>query len=401
MNEKGVEAGIVDPFTFSTFSPEKWKYACTFDLHNWYGPLKSYTYKTVWFPLTLKAGKAVQAKYRHLMLEGSAPSDEEETILNELSQQLQSAIKQQNWEKNGAFVRLSSRSPKDVGLEKAFESMEEWKFLEDSLLSETDPGRKDTVEYTSAMEWNTKLRVLMLICGRKLVVRSGEEALSLLCRSERVHGDVISATRSDTERREWDLQLILRQWADVDPEREFRCFVSHGRLVACSQYNDMLYYPTLMREGEIERVVRAINAYFLTFSHLISHSLFVADFAMQGSDVILVELNPAGPMTGASLFNWNSDRDLLTSTDPSSSSRSLLPYPYPSVCQFVVDDVVFRCRCLPQTGLDVYWEMYQNDFKRMERVEKRKMEKGEEREVMGRSQKKEEEDGRRDACDIM
>ena len=74
---------------------------------------------------------------------------------------------------DGAFVRLSTRSPKDVGLE---DSEQAFEMLESEL-----PAGADA---------NDTLAALMRSCSSMLVVKSGREAVELLSRYTHAQTDV-------------------------------------------------------------------------------------------------------------------------------------------------------------------------------------------------------------------
>jgi len=98
--------------------------------------------------------------------------------------------------------------------------------------------------------------------------------------------------------------LVLRQWVDVNPGTEFRCWVSDGRLVAACQRDTSNYYPHLAKE---EASIRQDLASFFQEQVRDKFPLdrYVVDLTRQRKDkVILVDFNPWGETTDSLLFSW-------------------------------------------------------------------------------------------------
>jgi len=163
------------------------------------------------------------------------------------------------------------------------------------------------------------LRHFQDVCYSLLRVTSGEEALRLLVNSARVMGD-ISHTLDQGEAG-WSMSVVAREWDDeVRLEREFRCFVVAGEVAAISQYDDQLMYPFVVahREEIVAAIIHCISLIKPTLQLLSSDKGVVVDCLVMPStcggtpwQVRIIELNPFGPMTGASLFTWTGDRRIL------------------------------------------------------------------------------------------
>merc|ERR1711862_471726 len=121
------------------------------------------------------------------------------------------------------------------------------------------------------------------------------------------------------------MSVVARQWdPDVSLSREFRAFVVAGELVAVSQYDDQLMYHFVVEHSyqivvAIRECIRLIKSRLQALSFASPNMGIVVDFLVVPAidretraidpdmqwQARVIELNPFGPMTGASLFCWN------------------------------------------------------------------------------------------------
>ncbi len=193
-----------------------------------------------------------------------------------------------------AFCRTSLRSPKDsthaISVQK--------QFVHEQLAD----GKSDD---------NRAMVLLLEGALRGMRVRSGEEAYRLLATSERVRED-LQRFRAECP------SVVVREWLDIDPAREWRCFAVDGHLTAVSQYYSTLFFPAL--QGDKMRDVHLIRDAFdkLVWPRLQKDRGFarmVIDFVLVGDRAVVVELNPFSEATHACLFDWHVDRKLLLGGD--------------------------------------------------------------------------------------
>jgi hypothetical protein len=137
-------------------------------------------------------------------------------------------------------------------------------------------------------------------------VTTSEEAVRLLTQgSARVAFDLQLARRHS-----YTPHLFARQWLDIHPSAEFRCFMKQRRLVGISQYDckNHGHFPEIARNAAAIR--DAICSFFPRLaesSHLddVVFDVFISDFdSITGLQVRLLELNPFHPKTDACLFSW-------------------------------------------------------------------------------------------------
>jgi hypothetical protein len=230
-------------------------------IENWPDGLINHSIATVHFPLTKEQVRSLIALNYMTMEDGREPKPEERTTFLKLARKLSEYIKQFP---KGAFVRLGSRSPKDS-----------WK------------GHRDGFRCTSATK-----------------------ALALLCDSERIYDDLNLALSNN-----YTPHLVVREWIEIEPWQEFRCFYKNRRLVGISQYNYLKgeVFPEIIElAGAIEWAIRQKSE---IIASLLPADDVVVDYIYRVkqrgneriNEVILLECNPFMVYTDPCLFNWSKD----------------------------------------------------------------------------------------------
>jgi len=131
----------------------------------------------------------------------------------------------------GAFVRFSTLSPKDAAL-----SGTKIKTLIRERLegSTAIPGSKEAeVEEALAFVYG---------CTYALKVQTGEDVLKLMRKSGRATTDAQLCKLRQGE--DFELNIVVREWCEgICPEWEFRAFVYHNQMTACTMYNSHCFVP--------------------------------------------------------------------------------------------------------------------------------------------------------------
>ena len=223
-------------------------------IENWAPALYALSIPQLALPLSVEEARSLEARLwcrEGRLGTGAAPP------IELLSRRLEEAIR---CFPGGAFVRLGSRSGKD------------------SILART--------------------------CG--LRVETGESALRLLCAgSERVAFDLRLALRHG-----YSPYLFVRQWLDIPPWAEFRCFMKGRRLIGITQYDcrNLGHCPEISRNADtIEQAIHSFFPRFVAVSHLddVVWDVFVEGIGTGTAPVVrLLELNPFFPKTDPVLFDW-------------------------------------------------------------------------------------------------
>ena len=145
-----------------------WAEDSRYDNANWYAALEHHTFPTVFFGLCISDAEAVVAEYRARWLHAPSASAMMAAALRRLTTKLDESIAEVG---GAAFVRLSSRSPKDA-------------VCLDPAACELALAGKDT---------NAKLAWLFQQSMASLRVTSGEQALDIMLDSERCYRDLSAA----------------------------------------------------------------------------------------------------------------------------------------------------------------------------------------------------------------
>jgi hypothetical protein len=105
---------------------------------------------------------------------------------------------------------------------------------------------------------------------------------------------------------ETDIYLIGREYIDIEPEFEFRCFVYKGVLTAISQYFGL----------EIEdpiKIQKEITKWWQTNKNIIPYEDCVMDICIVKDRILIIEFGPFGIdlNAGSCTYNWLSDYHIL------------------------------------------------------------------------------------------
>lgn len=248
----------------------------------------------------------------------------------------------------GCFMKLSSRSAKDVALAwpKTFEIYEQLlpKYLSEQFQT------TDVSQIAAKELCNTRLSCLYEAMTLSMKVHTPKEGLDLLMQSRRIYWDLkyaqvaLAAQKIEREKRGDpdcdDSQLaapvgiVVREWASIPLCFEFRAFVYQNKLTAVSQYFTQLYFPTLATlrdqlQSEITEFWHKIAHHFEDIKNLPDPAhvetvgtdpivKYVIDFALISKSIdlsdpdrhwVVLEINPFNISTGPALFNWESESD--------------------------------------------------------------------------------------------
>jgi len=151
----------------------------------------------------------------------------------------------------------------------------------------------------------------------KLQVQNGVEVMDLITRSQRIFSDIMNHFQYHTPGTSTEkFSLILRDWTPMPQDHEFRCYVKDKRITAISQYQCYIYFESLQDRDYVLRIRDTIDAFHETIKDNLPFQSYVMDVVIfpDSFNCMIVEFNPFGPhlSSGAALFNWIKDFDLLT-----------------------------------------------------------------------------------------
>lgn len=221
-------------------------------------------------------------------------------VMDDISERLDKVFKE--FGGTGAFVKLSTRSPKDAVLS----SQKIKQIIEEEL------GESEQDEY-KGLDWSTRALIAFTrACSKTMKVTSGREAIELLFNSDRTYQDILRMKLMLGDK--FEMKLIARKWVDIDPELEFRTFVVDKKIVACTQYYPLCYVPKLSQNKE--KITKLLFDYFDKVKDLIKIDTYTIDFVLSRdlNSVQIIELNNPPPTAGVALFNWDdaNDRKIVT-----------------------------------------------------------------------------------------
>lgn len=304
-----------------------------FLVEDWYPKLKEYTPKTIFMEMSESEGKAIVTYYNMCFKYKNDLTFEHTEILQALEKRINDTIKKE-FKTSGAFIRLSTRSPKDgISLysDEILENQEnDYYTLKESWKLE-DKGLDISKE---EIEANLCLASLFKAEQKALRCSKGSDAMSLLLTSERVYNDIntelacaeAGRIKNNPDQR-WNIKISLREWnEEIDGFMEFRCFVKNNHFRAISQYNHYIIIGDLLDESVISGVREKILSFW---NESIKEKLkylndYIIDFALAKEKVFVIELNPYLPNTGPGLFDWKDDEDLLQKGE-AFENESLIP----------------------------------------------------------------------------
>ena len=272
-------------------------------LDRWYESLKDESFATEFIPMTREEGQAVVSSWERLFKDKcfsggdtkDVPRFEIPASLKGLQKRIDDVIGSLSPE-TGAFVKLTTRSPKDshVAFAKAREAFQ-------SKLPSLG-------ENPSA---NDRLILLAEVVIQSLRVRTGEEAINLLVSSTRVGEDLEYALNPENDDFEKCTSLVVRKWVEIPLWAEFRGFVWDGKLTSIGQYNHPVRFSQLVEQRD--RIRSDLERFFASVKDRIPLDRYIVDFAWTSERVYLIEVNPFdGEVVfpaSTGLWSWVEDRE--------------------------------------------------------------------------------------------
>ena len=285
-------------------------YIAKFNSEQWISKLGNNTFETEYVEVTLEEARELHKICEEIEQFKNTNGDTWTTtnVHNKLEisvcDRLPSLIKKidiairEKMDSQPVFAKMSCRSAKDV--------------ITSRLKLLFDEKKKELETDTD----NNRIALLLQLSTDLMCLRSGNEIVESFTLSERILGDIGCALQYPEK---FNQNVVLRKWCPIDVGLEFRGFVSNNTFTALSQYNYFVYYPVVvsLKQSIQDRIKEFWTS---TIREKLSDiSTYVIDFCLYpsplSSDLIenikVIEINPFYDTTGAALFSWNSERDVL------------------------------------------------------------------------------------------
>eukprot|EP00475_Leptophrys_vorax_P023699 TRINITY_DN32513_c0_g1_i1.p1 TRINITY_DN32513_c0_g1~~TRINITY_DN32513_c0_g1_i1.p1 ORF type:complete len:375 (+),score=101.55 TRINITY_DN32513_c0_g1_i1:25-1149(+) len=281
-------------------------YRRIFEIDQYFKYIEKHTFKTQFVELTLEEGRALRTR------------DDSEGHLTNVKRKLDEAIAQ--FLPNGAFVRLSTRSPKD-----AVDKCEPEKLVEQIAKFIKREMTKKNIQDPEELDINSKLICVRRAFFERMRVFSSEDVFKLLAVSYRTTGDLIRAVEN-VDVSPWNMKFVVREFVEMPIETEFRGFVYNGNLNALSQYYDDTYFNSIdpvempkQIQNFFLKEVREAGMFSGGGGAAVDDELkesplqnYIMDFViMPDNEVKIVELNPFSVQTGSCRFHWIQDKSII------------------------------------------------------------------------------------------
>lgn len=274
-----------------------------YDFDRWFARLKPFTFNSDVLAVSPELAGAMTRFYQaHFKIRNALTNDDIRLLLD-LEDRIKQSILAFNAATNstsGVFVRMSNRSPKDG----------------QPLL---ENGKTVGSEYETALHGipdSDPNRQMVAICDAQMKILQCKDAaavMNLLLTSERVFADLYLALdcHEASKEDEWSTSVILREWQpQLRQDFEFRLFVCNNKVTAISQYNHWCVYDS-MHSDDVHALPEKLRAFAEKVHPYIEQSSYVLDLAVLGDEIAVVELNPFDNTTGACMFDWKTDHDIL------------------------------------------------------------------------------------------
>ena len=263
-----------------------------FNIDVWYPLVKDITFKTYFIPFEKEEGNVILKYYNSK----DQITYEDYLILESLEKKIDLEIqKNEGLKKNGAFIRLIDRSPKDGD-----------PYEKEKVLEEYNNNLKIISKELNKDINDNNVRLTAIDKTHILIVKNGKDALNLLLTSYRSHMDI-----SDWLKYGGKQQIVLREWNnELSCDYEFRTFIYNNKITAITQYDHYGIFPHLFEEKEkIEKLIH--DFWEKEVKNKIKFPYYIVDFGYINGKIIFIELSPFFPSTGGCLFDWNYDIDEL------------------------------------------------------------------------------------------
>lgn len=158
------------------------------------------------------------------------------------------------------------------------------------------------------LNWSAPQDATWMLMNNTMQCHNATDLYLLLKSSDYITHDLDHAfdcVTSDEPTPDYQRQLVLRKWANINPSMEFRCFVRDRQLIAISQ-RDLNYY-SFLEQVQAELTEKVEEFFYGILLPKFDSNSFVFDVYVPKpfNKVYLVDVNPFARKTDSLLFTWN------------------------------------------------------------------------------------------------
>jgi hypothetical protein len=301
-------------------------------VREWYHLISDLTFPSWFIPLSADEAHTLLSMIKTQVAKKPIPDDLAVTFAQFTDRLMLEFARVQSEAPPGSrfFARLGSRSPKDAVPDGALSMQRFADLLFARYTIEYDklpssPSRADRELWMSGPSHGIDFQIIEEITIAALSIQSISELIELFLKSIRVHQDL----RADKDMQA-QTEIVLRQWDPrIESHLEFRSFVCRGELTGLTQYDDRNYFEDVFENKEL--ILDTIRTLFETgvkpamASSSFPENSYVADYAIifqksdgkiVGAEAVMIELNRFNFQTGAALFEWHRDLEVLIGVKP-------------------------------------------------------------------------------------
>ncbi|EGV65403.1 hypothetical protein PSN45_002431 [Yamadazyma tenuis] len=160
------------------------------------------------------------------------------------------------------------------------------------------------------LNWSAPKDSCWIMLNKTMKCQSASDVYLMLNASDHITHDLdfpFEDTHDEESDPEFDYELVLRKWRDINPALEFRVFVRNGEVVGKSQ-RDLNYYDYLEKLIGDNKLDDTINSFVKkTVVPVIENRSFIVDVYVPKpfSKVYVVDINPFTRITDSILYTWS------------------------------------------------------------------------------------------------
>ena len=281
---------------------------------SWYNTFKDVTIKSYMIPLPQKFIDYLHADGIVLPEESIAASGQESNEDNVVGEELDV-----DWNEDGPISEMPSFPEFEITVKNKIKSCGGRVFPK---LNWSSPQDATWISFDKSLKCTCPSDIYLLLKSSEFITH---DLTQPFCKCEDYN--------EDSEDIKVKYHLVLRQWQDLNPASEFRCYVRNNQLVAISQRHHSVYYDHIVDQRQ--DIITDIKTFFY---HMISSKFPCTNYCFDvyrrdKGKLLLIDFNPFGSVTDSLMFTW---KELEESESLESTGTDSVDFP------------AFRCVARPE-----------------------------------------------------